>query len=70
MRLSKPMPLATSSTLPPESSQIRLTALINEILRAKKELLAYLINSADSRSVMTVVAFSVEYNSTSFCAAA
>jgi hypothetical protein len=46
MRLSRPMPFATSSTLAPASSHTRLTALMNEIFMARKELEACLVSSA------------------------
>ncbi len=53
MRLSRPMPRATSWTSAPISSHSVAISLMNEILTARKPFEAYLISSADSTSVMT-----------------
>ena len=52
MRLSSPMPLATTSTSAPQASQICATSLMKEILVARKPFEAYLMSSAVSTSVM------------------
>src|SRR5215510_10162668 len=54
MRASMPMPLATSCTLAPEASQITEMALMYEIFRARNELAACLINSAELMSVTMI----------------
>ena len=51
MRESKPMPFATWVTSAPTRSHILATSLIKLILVAKKALAAYLIISAELRSV-------------------
>ncbi len=53
MRLSSPMPRATTSTFAPSASQSSATSLMNEILVARKPFEAYLISSALSTLVMT-----------------
>jgi len=63
MRLSNPMPLATSITLAPTLSQIFAISLIKEILVAKKAFEAYLIISAVRISVTNIGTRSGAYNS-------
>ena len=53
MRESRPIPLATWVTSAPTRSQILATSLIKLIFVAKKALAAYLIISAELRSVTT-----------------
>ena len=53
MRLSSPMPRATTSTSAPTFSQSSATSLMKVILVARKPLEAYLIISADSTLVTT-----------------
>ena len=52
MRGSRPMPFMTWLTSAPAASQTLAISLMNEILVARKALDAYLIISADGRSVM------------------
>ena len=52
MRESSPMPLMTWVTSPPAASHTLAMALMNEILVARNAFEAYLITSADGRSVM------------------
>ena len=52
MRESRPMPFMTWVTSAPADSQRLAIALMNEILAARNALEAYLIISADGRSVM------------------
>ncbi len=52
MRLSRPMPLATSWTSAPISSHSRATSLMNEIFTARNPFEAYLMSSADATSVI------------------
>ena len=47
MRLSSPMPRATTSTSAPSASHSSAISLMNEILVARKPFEAYLISSAD-----------------------
>ena len=54
MRLSKPMPAATSFTSAPSASQMLAISLMKQILVARKALQAYLIISAVRRSVTTI----------------
>jgi len=54
MRLSKPMPRATSITSAPRLSQMLAISLMKLILVARKALEAYLIISAVRRSVTTI----------------
>ena len=51
MRLSLPMPWATSSMLPPTFSQISAISLIKLTLVARNVLAAYSMSSAETRSV-------------------
>ncbi len=51
MRLSAPMPTATSFTSAPSASQMLAISLMKEIFVARKALDAYLIISAVRRSV-------------------
>ncbi len=60
MRLSRPMPLATSTTSAPVSSQTLAISLMNEILVARKALDASLTISALLMSVRTRGALSGE----------
>ena len=53
MRSSRPMPLATSMTLAPVTSQTLAISLMNEIFVARKALAASLIISALAMSVRT-----------------
>ena len=53
IRGSRPMPVATSWTSAPISSQSRAISLMKEILTARKPLDAYLMSSAEATSVMT-----------------
>ena len=53
MRSSRPMPLATSMTLAPVTSETLAISLMNEIFVARKALAASLIISALAMSVRT-----------------
>ena len=53
MRASRPMPLATSTTSAPVSSQTLAISLMKEILVARNALEASLIISAERMSVRT-----------------
>src|ERR1039457_5546252 len=53
MRLSRPIPRATSFTSAPILSHMAATSLMKEILSARKQFEAYLMSSADSTSVTT-----------------
>ena len=53
IRESRPMPVATSVISAPTRSQMFATSLIKLILVAKKALAAYLIISAEFKSVIT-----------------
>ncbi len=53
MRPSRPMPLATSWTLAPISSQMAAISLMKVIFVARKPLEAYLMSSAVSSDVVT-----------------
>ena len=54
MRGSRAMPLATRATSAPDRSQIAATVLMKLILVARNALAAYLISSAEARSVETI----------------
>ena len=56
MRVSSPIPRATSTTSAPVSSQTFAISLMNEIFVAKKALEASLIVSAEATSVRTTSA--------------
>ncbi len=68
MRESSPMPFMTWLTSAPAASQILPIALMKEILAARNAFEAYLITSAEGRSVMIIGRSSGAYSSTSVIA--
>ncbi len=65
MRVSRPMPRATSATSASTSSQTFAISLMNEILVARNAFEASLISSDEAMSVMTISSVIGAYSSAS-----